>query len=99
RPQGVAWCIGASEAVPPTANSTEMDALNLSGSGTQFIATATFTGDNDANNSAVVYYCNNTVSPGCSPLTSGSSMAMSRSGGQFTATVTGLVTSDVYSAI
>src|SRR6185312_6648881 len=83
RPQGAAWDIGASEAMASTSDPTEMLTLSFSNVySAGFTAKATFNGDNNANNSATVYYCDATSTPSCDPL-NGSSGAMTRSTGQF----------------
>ncbi len=104
RGQGAGWDIGAGEAVPSSSNATEMIGLNLSNSTTSLIATALFSGDANANNSATIYYCDNTAHSGCSAESSpySASQTMIRTSetgteaGNFTATVTGLTAGDVY---
>jgi uncharacterized delta-60 repeat protein len=56
-----------------------------------FTATVNFVGDVDTNATAVLWYCNQTDSPGCNPE-SGSQATMTRSGSTFVVTMSGLTT-------
>lgn len=58
-----------------------------------FTASVTYTGDSDNDYGATLYYCNNTLNPGCNPQTVGTgygSVSMTKSGGSITGTVSGL---------
>ena len=97
RPQGPAWDIGASELLSSSSNATELLALTFpTVTLTSFSAQMTFQGDADANNTGTIYYCDATVTPGCDPFVFGISAPMTRAGGQFTYSATGLTSGDTY---
>jgi Calx-beta domain/Fibronectin type III domain len=77
-------------------NSLMLGSLATAVNSAGFSATATFTGDNNSNSSAMIFYCDNTASPGC-VATSGSSTSMTRGTGVYTASVSSLTSTHQYS--
>jgi hypothetical protein len=76
----------------PNLNAITLTELNVIYVGSdQFSVQLSYDNDQNANSSATLYYCNQTDSPGCDPLT-GSSVAMTGSGDKYNGTVSGLVT-------
>lgn len=55
-----------------------------------FDASIDFTGDNESSSAVTLSYCNRTNNASCDPSSSGDSIAMVRSGSQYTVSVTGL---------
>src|SRR6202012_1796238 len=72
---------------------TEMTTLAFSSiTSSGFLATANFVGDHNANATATIYYCDNTSTPGCNPLT-GTSASMTHGATSFTYTASSLTNS------
>lgn len=55
-----------------------------------FSVTVDFAGDANSNASVVVFYCSKSDNASCDPVTDGVSHTLTRSGGQFTGTISGL---------
>lgn len=73
----------------PTDSITLNDFQVLNTTGTSFDVNADFTGDDNDNATATLYYCDRTAAAGCDPL-AGESVSMQKFGTTFRASVSGL---------